>query len=913
MLLPSFERRPQNWENFVAESPQNRLEHLKEEFFGDYSSYHAEYPNATLLALSGLCARGEEALLEHWTQKRDDGSLLIIDLLRASTGPARISFCSALRCLELPLGHKLLRSADSSGVTIRVVLSGLPETRLLLAQYGTFLSRFDVVDHELLHQSETCRVQVAQDVVDSKEVVLKLMNDQGRFEREVKARKSHWFNGMVDMLEPEGLGDELAKNRCVVLPKGSKSLFDAISTERFAGHDMARIRTVAWELATLVHALHTEGRLIHADLKPRNIMRMNTPPNSTFKDGRDGSMELTADPDAPLDLAGQSEWKLIDFDASVMIGKALTEKFSSGYVPPEQMRVVRRMKGKVDKVEFAANHMPEASPAVDVWSFGVILFELLSGTSLFHVDKTDDNLVEERDELELINWLTVDRVRMKRIEKNFMDRPELADLVRSGKDLVRMCLQGDPVERISFEEMLREHPFFDGLATDGQASKGFATAGLETDGRATDASPDVTTVSKMSAKDGRRISSRILSLRRRITSRQWQAVNNVLAKGKRKKAKTAAATTSEEPLTSSMSPMTDVEELQRYHFFLSYMQAEAAGVVKDLWASLLHARCSTWLDMLANDVTTPGMRRGVALADTFLMVLTESVLTRPFCLMELFVALEQCKRLIFVVEEDSRFKSVDHRHPLPWVSGDESKDAKAKAEIMEGLRKLEEPAEEVLKAVEDLFAGEYSKVTSLAYRRRGFESDAMVRQIMDCARLVHATENRDKGRPVRTDPDNVAMLAKEGSAMGLELKRALTKRIGADVPLINEPGHQEPEVLLVFLEEGLLSSSKNKQFLHRWVVEERRPFLIVQHSWWGSRGAKAAQEELDSELYTELFVNTEILPYRPAGSIESKLPNFIAAHEHHALVAELHFRSGICFVDEPHKKQLSSVQQVRPR
>merc|ERR1711998_176184 len=108
-------------------------------------------------------------------------------------------------------------------------------------------------------------------------------------------------------------------------------------------------------------------------------------------------------------------------------------------------------------------------------------------------------------------------------------------------------------------------------------------------------------------------------------------------------------------LTKSDSELLNTSEYKRYHLFLSHMQAEASGAVSTIHLQLQRQGVRSWLDMYQSDLTERGMQQGVYSSDVFVMFLTTSVLTRPFCLKEISWALSKNKHIIIVRETDPRF------------------------------------------------------------------------------------------------------------------------------------------------------------------------------------------------------------------------------------------------------------------
>lgn len=114
--------------------------------------------------------------------------------------------------------------------------------------------------------------------------------------------------------------------------------------------DEATAREIARQVAEGMHAAHTAG-VIHGDLKPDNVMVTNAGAVKILDFGLSRRIRAGLDPDETTDLQGH--------DDSGIFG-------TPGYMSPEQTE---------------GNVSP--APATDLFSFGVMLYELRSGRKAF--------------------------------------------------------------------------------------------------------------------------------------------------------------------------------------------------------------------------------------------------------------------------------------------------------------------------------------------------------------------------------------------------------------------------------------------------------------------------------------------------------------------------------------------------
>ena len=172
------------------------------------------------------------------------------------------------------------------------------------------------------------------------------------------------------------------------------------------------------------------------------------------------------------------------------------------------------------------------------------------------------------------------------------------------------------------------------------------------------------------------------------------------------------------------------------------------------------------------------MRQGVRDSDVFLLMLSNSVLSRNFCRKEIMWALEFGKPIIILQMCDDRFWPWDYQRwkqdrctkvpntsPTQWEAG------RLQSQYMVCERQIKQ-----------LISHHYRKRRMIAFRRRDFEANAMVHEV-----LSRAGESRLWGqslppssarRDARVSALRVVFVVYEpasGSAIGSELQRSLSR------------------------------------------------------------------------------------------------------------------------------------------
>lgn len=367
------------------------------------------------------------------------------------------------------LSYELAMELDENRRTAVSIASPLCQAEIKERSY--FMRRYEIINvGKPEHKSATSMVYIAIDhkhssnatmststsasgkVISVVKRAIKVMSVKDQYNREVEVRKNKDFDTsfVIGILDHFSIDDnsmyatEVIKwgfdgyGYCIIMEAGEKDLETVILREDIAGKDIIAIRSLARDLALALNSLHN-CNYIHGDIKPMNVMRID------------------------------NHLKLIDLDASRMIGTTYADtKFSSAYLPPELSRIVPESRkilypnadDEGTDIDTSLSVKDEARSIIasyshDAWSYGVLLYKLLSGGLFFACNNADNVLVQDLPKLVFYS---------EEFKVEFLSN--ISD--RNGRNLVSQLLMNDPTKRPTMKSVLH-HPFISGT----QASRLF--------------------------------------------------------------------------------------------------------------------------------------------------------------------------------------------------------------------------------------------------------------------------------------------------------------------------------------------------------------------------------------------------------------------------------------------------------
>jgi serine/threonine protein kinase len=327
---------------------------------------------------------------------------------------------------------------------------GQQRTLLGIAESHGSSLLFDAIQYRILfhgrykitkayaHKSATCIVSLAEmyEGAEATNVTLKFMVKADLFEHELRVREereldSQFFTSLLQShnsrtADEDGLLFATAIDKfregvykkypyCIVLPCATQDLHEVITHDHIAGiaDQILQVKDISHQIALALSHLHGQ-RIIHCNLKPLNVI-LSSAHNKTT-------------------------WKLTDLSAATEIGEPVAGS-SSCYAPPELLICT----------DDGATKVLNACESYDIWSFGALLYLLITGRELFHCDQEDK--LGEDELLKLQNW---DELRLREVLRRIKGGEHHLLVI----DLLGELLQPDPMRRPATMSLVLEHPFF---------------------------------------------------------------------------------------------------------------------------------------------------------------------------------------------------------------------------------------------------------------------------------------------------------------------------------------------------------------------------------------------------------------------------------------------------------------------
>lgn len=269
------------------------------------------------------------------------------------------------------------------------------------------------------------KIEVAVKIIRNKKVYRKAGDLENKILHELANADPDDLNCIVKKLR----SFEFRGHLCLVFELLSLNLYQFLHKNEFKGLSLALVRRVSVQLFMALKTFHSVG-IIHCDLKPDNIL---------------------------LKYENKSSIKVIDFGSACQEGNKVYDYIQSRYY-------------RAPEILFETGY----DKAIDIWSIGCILYELLTGAPLFPANNENELF---KLTVETLGLPPEDFV-MKGLRRNYYYdihgntrkkvspsvRPLsllLADFDAKLVNLIESCLRWRPEDRIEAEQGLY-HPWVRG-------------------------------------------------------------------------------------------------------------------------------------------------------------------------------------------------------------------------------------------------------------------------------------------------------------------------------------------------------------------------------------------------------------------------------------------------------------------
>lgn len=293
----------------------------------------------------------------------------------------------------------------------------------LIAMGGRRIGRYVLT--RLINEGATAAVYEAQQLKPERRVALKLLrsplplvDSAGRFERESQALGRIKHPNVAQILEAGVHRGESG----IVMPYIAMEFVDGAPITQFARDrklSRANIIEMMIKVASAVQAAHQQA-IIHRDLKPANVLVDQTGEPKVL----DFGIARIAGEDSPL-----TSWQTT---AGMLLGTPM-------YMSPEQ----------------AAGRLDEVDVRSDVWSLGVMLYELLSGR--LPIDSANSSLTETLRKIE-----STDPVPLEKIDSSLKGDLNLVVMTALSRDKSQRYVSAqafaDDLQRVLDHEPIAARP-----------------------------------------------------------------------------------------------------------------------------------------------------------------------------------------------------------------------------------------------------------------------------------------------------------------------------------------------------------------------------------------------------------------------------------------------------------------------